>query len=472
MNQTHRYLIGLDIGTTGAKALLVDETGNVCASALEEYPTSQPHPLWVEQNPDDWWRASIRALHRLLAVAGIDGHAVAALGLTGQMIGLVVLDAAGQPLRPCILWNDQRAGAQSQAINAQVGFEQLMALTSNPTQPGFLAPKLLWMREEEPQRNARIAQLLLPKDYVRYRLTGDYATDVTDVSASSFFDVRNRCWSAAMLEKLAIPAAWLPRCVESPAVTGVLTRAAAEAIGLTQGTPVIAGAGDQPAQAVGSGIVTPGLVSVTVGTSGVLFAVADGPAVHPQGHLLSMAHAVPQSWYLMGVMLAAGGSLRWYRDVLGQSEKELGRLTGQDVYAFLTAQAAQAPVGSEGLLFLPYLTGERTPYPDAYARGGWIGLTARHDRRHLVRAVMEGVSFGLRDSLELMRGVGIPVQQIRASGGGARSPFWRQLLADIFGAEIVTMNETEGAPMARRSWPPWARGYLQQSSRHVKRGFR
>ena len=440
-----RYLIGLDVGTTGAKALLVDTDGKVLASAVDEYPTSMPRPLWVEQDPRDWWAASAGAIRRLLQQAGVDGGDVIGLGLTGQMVGLVALDEAGEPVRPCIMWNDQRSGPQCAAITAQLGFDRLMALTSNPVMPGFVAPKILWLREHEPQMYGRIAHILLPKDYVRYRLMGAYATEVSDASGTSLFDVVHRTWSQEMLDALEIPSEWFPPCYESPEITGTIAAQAAEATGLRAGTPVVGGAGDQPAQAVGSGIVEPGLVSVTTGTSGVVFAATDGPVAHPQGTLHAFCHAAPDSWYLMGVMLSAGGSLRWYRDALGQAELDIARTMARDPYELLTAEAEQAPVGSEGLLFLPYLTGERTPYADPNARGGWLGLTARHSRAHLVRAVLEGVAFGLRDSLALIRGLGVRVEQVRASGGGARSRLWRQIQADVFGTEIVTVNETEGA---------------------------
>jgi xylulokinase len=438
------HLIGLDVGTTGVKAILMDHQGAVLGSATETYPTSMPQPLWAEQEPEDWWLASVEAIRCILQKSCVAGTDVAAVGLTGHMLSLVALDITGQPVRPCIMWNDQRSGPQCEAITDQIGFERLMELTLNPAMPGFLAPKILWIRQNEPDNYARIAHVLLPKDYIRYRLTSGYATEVTDASGTSLFDVRNRCWSREMLDALEIPADWLPQCVESPEVTGTITIQASEVTGLSPGTPVVGGAGDQPAQAVGNGIVEAGQVSVTSGTAGVVFATTDGPAVHPQGLLHGFAHALPETWYLMGVMLSAGGSLRWYRDALGQLEKETGELIARDSYELLTAEAERAPVGSEGLLFLPYLTGERTPYVDPHARGGWVGLTARHDRRHLVRAVLEGVTFGLRDSLEMVRGLGVEVRQVHASGGGARSPLWRQIQADIFGT-VVTISETEEA---------------------------
>lgn len=438
------HLIGVDVGTTGVKAILMDGQGAVRASATESYSTSMPQPLWAEQEPEHWWLACVKAIRCLLQNSSVAGPDIAAVGLTGHMLSLVALDKEGQPVRPCIMWNDQRSGPQCKDITDQIGFDRLMELTFNPALPGFLAPKILWIRQNEPDNYVRIAQILLPKDYIRYRLTGGYATEVSDASGTALFDVRNRCWSRDMLDALEIPAEWLPQCVESPEVTGTITNQASEAIGLSPGTPVVGGAGDQPAQAVGNGIVEAGQVSVTTGTAGVVFAAADGPAFHPQGILHGFAHALPEAWYLMGVMLSAGGSLRWYRDALGQLEKEIGVLTARDSYELLTAEAEQAPVGSDGLLFLPYLTGERTPYVDPHARGGWIGLTARHDRHHMVRAVLEGVTFGLRDSLELVRGLGVEVQRIHASGGGARSPLWRQIQADIFGT-VITVSETEEA---------------------------
>jgi len=438
------YVIGLDVGTSGAKALLTDAAGIVKASATEEYSTQMPQHLWAEQDPEDWWLASAGVLRKVLQTSGVSGTDVAGIGLTGQMVGLVALDADGVPVRPCIMWNDQRSGPQCQAITDRIGLERLITWTANPVLPGFVAPKLLWVREHEPDLYKRIAHVLLPKDYIRYRLTGMFATEVSDASGTCLFDVAHRQWSQEMFDALDVPADWLPPCGESPEITGHVTTQAAKATGLRTGTPVVGGAGDQPAQAIGCGIVEPGLISVTTGTSGVVLAATEAPSVHPQGLLHAFCHALPDAWYLMGVMLAAGGSFRWCRNTLGPT-KNISALDACDPYELLTAEAAQVPVGSEGLIFLPYLTGERTPHVDPFARGAWIGLTARHDRRHLVRSVMEGVTFGLRDSLALIRELGVPVRQIRASGGGARSPLWRQIQADIFGTEIVTVNELEGA---------------------------
>jgi xylulokinase len=437
------YLMGIDVGTTGLKALLTDSGGDVIASATAEYPMATPRPLWAEQNPQDWWQAAIAAIRQVLAEARISADEIAGIGLTGQMHGMVLLDAQGEVLRPCIMWNDQRTASQCAWIMDTVGRERFLALAMNPALPGFTAPKIIWTRENEPEVYARIAQVLLPKDYLRYRLTGVYATEVSDASGTVLLDVGQRRWSAEVLDKLGIPAAWLPRCVESITVTGEITREVAALTGLRAGTPVVGGGGDQASSAVGSGIVAPGLVSVTMGTSGVVFAYTDTPSRDPQGRLHTFCHAVPGKWHVMGVTLSAGGSFRWLRDTLGQEEKSVAARSGIDPYEILTAEAANAPAGCEGLLFLPYLTGERAPYPDPNARGAFFGLTLRHDKRHLIRAVLEGVAYSLRDCLEIFRALGVPVQQVRAAGGGARSQVWRQVMADVFGTELVTINVTD-----------------------------
>jgi xylulokinase len=437
------YLMGIDVGTTGTKTLLTDETGQVIASTTIEYPMHTPYPLWAEQDPDDWWKATSEGIREVLA--GIDSSEVAGVGLTGQMHGLVLLDNEGNVLRPCIMWNDQRTGAQCAAITERLGFDRVIEWTANPVLPGFTAPKVLWVRENEPQVYARVAIVLLPKDFIRYRLTGEFATDKGGASGTSLLDVVGRTWSAKMAEALDIPAEWLPPTFEGPEVTGTITSQAAELTGLPQGLPVVAGGGDQEAQAVGTGIVREGLVSVTLGTSGVVFAHTNEPFVDPQGRLQSYCHAVPGRWHVMGVMLSAGGSLRWFRDTLGWLETATAELTGRDPYEYLTIEAAGAPAGSEGLIFLPYLTGERMPYSDPNARGTFFGLTVRHSKAHMVRSVLEGVAYGLRDLLELVRDFGLSVEQVRASGGGARSELWRQILANVFAAELVTINITEGA---------------------------
>jgi xylulokinase len=441
---TH-LLLGIDIGTSGSKALLVDERGRVVASATFDYPMFTPRPLWAEQNPEDWWKATVGAVRKVIADGGASADDIAGVGLTGQMHGLVLLDKHGYVLRPCIMWNDQRTGPQCAAITERIGAGRLLDLIANPVLPGFTAPKIVWVRENEPEAYAQAAQVLLPKDYIRYRLTGQYATEVSDASGTALLDVRNRRWSSQMLYALDIPASWMPPCLESPVTGTAISAQAAELTGLKAGTPLVGGGGDQAAQAVGSGIIEQGIISVTLGTSGVVFAAAESFLLEPEGRLHAFCHAVPEQWHLMGVMLSAGGSLRWFRDTLGQMETAQALATGGDAYDLLCEEAARAPAGSEGLIFLPYLSGERTPYPDPDARGTFFGLTLRHGKEHMARSVLEGVAYGLRDSLELMRATGLQITQVRASGGGARSALWRQILADVFESEIVLTNVTEGA---------------------------
>ncbi len=437
------YLVGIDVGTTGARTLIIDELGNVVGSATSDYPMYTPQPLWAEQDPEDWWQGVILATRVAIEQAQIAPSAITAVGLTGQMHGMVLLDEYGAVVRPCIMWNDQRTAQECAWIMDTMGRERFTAITLNPALPGFTAPKLIWMRTHEPANYARARHLLLPKDYIRYRLTGEFATEVSDASGTVLLDVRRRAWSSEVLDALEIPSSWMPRCVESPEVTGIISAEAAKLTGLPAGLPVVGGGGDQAASAVGTGIVEPGLVSVTLGTSGVVFAYADQPAREPQGRLHTFCHAVPGKWHMMGVALSSGGSLRWFRDTLGQPEKMVAGLSRVDPYEILTAEAAAAPAGCEGLIYTPYLSGERSPYPDPNVRGTFFGLTLRHDKRHLVRAVLEGVAYSLRDSLELFRELGIPIREVRAGGGGARSLVWRQILADVFGVELTTVNVTD-----------------------------
>jgi len=439
------FLLGIDVGTTGSKALLIDADGAVIASATTEYPMFTPQPLWAEQNPADWWTATVTSIRQVLEQGDVRPDQVAGVGLTGQMHGLVLLDGAGEVLRPCIMWNDQRTAAQCAEITARVGADEVLRLTGNPVLPGFTAPKIVWVRQHEPEVYAQVAKVLLPKDYVRYRLSGGFFSEVSDASGTSMFDVGRRQWSQEMTDALEVPREWLPEVTESPVVSARVSASAAVETGLLEGTPVVGGGGDQAAQAVGTGIVAEGVVSATLGTSGVVFAASDTYRVEPQGRLHAFCHAVPGMWHLMGVMLSAAGSFRWYRDTLGDLECIQAEESGRDPYDLLTAAAAEVSPGCEGLIFLPYLSGERTPYPDPNARGVFFGLTLRHGKPHLTRAVLEGVSYGLRDSLELMRALGLSIQQVRASGGGARSPLWRQILADVFDAQIATVDVTEGA---------------------------
>jgi xylulokinase len=412
-------LLGLDVGTTGVKALTLSPTGDVLGRVEEPYPLSTPREGWAEQDPEDWWRASEASL------AGIDASEVAAIGLSGQMHGLVVLDEDRRVLRPAILWNDQRTAAECAEIEERLGRSRLVELTGNRALPGFTAPKLLWLRRHEPDVYARIAHVLLPKDYVRFRLTGELATDAADASGTLLFDVARRRWSDDVLSALEIPSEWLPPVLESPMVAGHTSN----------GTPVAAGAGDQAAGAVGVGADRPGPLSLVLGTSGVVFAALPGYAADREGRVHAFCHAVPDGWHAMGVMLAAGGSLRWFRDSLARGEP----------FETLTAEAEPWPPGAEGLVFLPYLAGERTPHADPSARGAFTGLSLRHDRGALVRAVLEGVAFGLRDSLELLRELGVEPTAARASGGGARSDLWLRIVASVFRIPLERTEAEEGA---------------------------
>ena len=428
--------LGVDVSTTGVKALLVDASGQVVASASHAHPSSAPQPLWSEQNPEDWLRGAVIAIREALATAGAAGEHVAAVGLTGQMHGMVALDNAGAVVRPAILWNDQRTAAECDEIRERVGRARLIAISGNDALTGFTAPKILWTRRHEPRNYARIRHILLPKDYLRLWLTAEYAMDKADGSGTLLFDLARRDWSPELLAALEIPAEWLPPTYEGPQVTGAISLAAAEATGLRAGTPVVAGGGDQAAQAVGVGVVAPGALALTLGTSGVLFGATDAPIIEPDGRLHAFCHAAPGRWHLMGVMLSAAGSFQWLRDTLAPGAS----------FDALVAEAATAPAGSDGLLFLPYLTGERTPYPDPLARGAWVGLTARHTRAHLIRATLEGVAFGLRDMLALMRASGMALpDHARISGGGARSALWREIVASALRIELGTPETTEGA---------------------------
>ncbi|HEY3164392.1 MAG TPA: xylulokinase [Candidatus Limnocylindrales bacterium] len=431
-----RHVVGIDVSTTATKAVLVDASGAVVGVGTSEYGYDVPHPLWSEQDPELWWTATCAALRSVFASTGVAPESVAAIGLTGQMHGLVLLDAADQVLRPAILWNDQRTAAECDAIRAAIGRERLIAITGNDALTGFTAPKLVWVRDHEPDVWARAAHVLLPKDLVRLRLTGEHAMDKADGSGTILFDLAKRDWSSEVVDALEIPRAWLPPTFEGPVVTGRVTDAAAAATGLRAGTPVVAGGGDQSANGIGVGAVEPGTVALSLGTSGVVFAPTDRPIVEPDGRVHAFCHATPGRWHLMSVMLSAAGSLRWFRDAMAPGES----------FAALSDAAGEVPAGSDGLLFLPYLTGERSPHPDPMARGAFVGLTTAHDRRHLTRAVLEGVAFGLRDGLDLMVAAGMPAPRtIRASGGGLASPVWRQILADVLEAEIATVGTTEGA---------------------------
>lgn len=428
--------LGIDIGTGGSRALLVDAAGKEVASvtcAHQEMRMEQP--MWAEQEPADWAQASFAAVRGVLAKAGVNGSQVRGVGLSGQMHGLVMLDTAGAVIRPSLIWCDQRSQPQVDFIHTQVGRENVLGYIANPVLTGFTLPKLLWVRDHEPANFERCRKVLLPKDYVRYCLTGDFATDVADASGTGVFDVVQRKWSFEMMDALGLDRGLLPRCYESAEITGTISREAAQRTGLAEGTPVVGGAGDQAASAVGNGIVETGIVSCTLGTSGVVFAHMDQVAYDPQGRVHTFCHAVPGKWHVMGVTQGAGLSMQWLRNQL---------LPGSD-YDAMTHEAATAPAGSQGLYWLPYLMGERTPHLDAQARGGWIGLTAKHTRADLIRSVIEGVTYSQKDALDIIEGLGAPVNSVRASGGGARSLFWRQTLADIFAKPVVSLASQEGS---------------------------
>lgn len=435
--------IGLDVGTSGTKAIAMNDGGEVLASALKEYPLHSPKPNWAEQDPADWKRAALEALQEL--GAKISRAEVRAIGLTGQMHGSVFLDKDNNVLRPALLWCDQRTAEQCATITSRAGGEEaLVAMVCNPALAGFTAPKILWLRDNEPDLYEKTTRILLPKDYIRWVLTGEYATDVADASGTLLFDVKQRCWHRELMGLLDIEASLMPPAFEGPEITGYLSPQAAESTGLSAGIPVVAGGGDQAAGGVGCGIVRPGIVSSSLGTSGVVFAFSDDVCVDPKGRVHTFCHAVPGKWHVMGVMLSAGGALQWYRNTLCREEMEKAKANGVDAYEYITQAAADVPPGAEGLLFLPYLTGERTPHKDPDAKGAFLGLSLRHNKAYMARAVLEGVAYGMRDSLDIMREMGVPVSVSRVSGGGARSALWRRILADTGRIPIARINVEEG----------------------------
>jgi xylulokinase len=433
---TRSYFLGIDTSTTSSKALLMDDTGVVVAVASSPHTLQTPRPLWSEQDPAEWWQAACMSIRSALDKAGVKKEAIAAIGLTGQMHGLVLLDNASKVLRPAILWNDQRTQEQCDEIHRRIGREKFIQITGNLALTGFTAPKILWVKENEPEIYAKVARVLLPKDFVRYKLTGAFAMDKAGGSGTVLINLKERTWSGEVLSTLGIPQSWMPPLYEGPEITGHLTPTAASATGLKAGTPVVAGGGDQAAQAVGVGAVKPDIIGLTVGTSGVVFASTPAPLIEPDGRLHAFCHAVPGLWHFMGVMLSAAGSLQWYRDTLAPEMS----------FDDLLKEAESVPAGSEGLQFLPYLSGERTPHPDPLARGAFIGLTLRHGRGHMTRAVLEGVAFGLKDSFTLIQNAGLgAIDQVRASGGGTKSTLWRQILASVLEAELTTVGVIEGA---------------------------
>ena len=438
-------LLGIDVGTSGTKAIAIDGEGRTLAAATVEHPLSTPRPGFSEQDPEDWWASACAAIRRVLAADAMRGRTVDAVGLGGQMHGLVMLDGQGRTLRPCILWNDQRSAPQCERLERELGIPRLVELTGNRLLPGFTLPKILWCREHEPEAERRAAKHLLPKDWLRFRLSGGtYATEVSDASGTLLFDCGRRRWSDEMLAIAGIRRETLPDCSESPEVTSRVGRDAAKATGLAEGTPIVGGGGDQAAGAVGAGIVRPGRVSCTIGTSGVVFASKHRWRPTADGSLHAFCHAVPGAWHVMGVMLSAAGSFRWYRDTIARDAKREASERNVDAYDLLTAEAATVAPGCDGLTFLPYLTGERCPHPDAHARGALVGLAAAHGLPHLTRAVLEGITMGLLDNIDLVRSLGVATERVRLAGGGARSAFWRQMCADLFNAPVAILNSEEG----------------------------
>ncbi len=437
--------LGIDIGTSGTKTLAIGENGKILASATETYPCYVPKPLWSEQDPEDWWQATIRSVRRVVKQAKLKPAEVKAIGLSGQMHGSVFLDKKNRVIRRAILWNDQRTSAECQEMEQRVGGRaNLIRMVANPAMTGFTAPKILWLRNHEPKHFEKLAKVLLPKDEIRRRLTGEFATEVSDASGMLLLDVANRCWSKELLSALELDESLLATCYESEQVTGKLTRQAAELLGLSTDCVVVGGAGDCAAGAVGNGIVQRGVLSTSIGTSGVMFVHSDEVKIDPEGRVHTFCHAVHGKWHMMGVNLSAGGSLQWFRNELCKADVAQAKKAKKEVYEVLIKEAESVRPGSDGLFFLPYLSGERTPHADPDARGCFVGITLAHTRGHLIRAILEGVTYAMRDSLEIIEGLGVPVRQIRASGGGSRSPLWRQIQADVFGRKVVTINSEEG----------------------------
>lgn len=437
-------LLGIDIGTSGTKTVLFDEFGNTVASALKEYPLYQPEMGWAEQDPEDWWQAAADSIREVIAKSGVKASDIRGIGLSGQMHGLVLLDGDNRVLRRSIIWCDQRSTAECEQITSLIGADRLIEITANPALTGFTASKLMWVRNNEPGTFEKIKKILLPKDYVRFRLTGEFATEVSDASGMQLMDIAGRRWSNEVLSKLGIEKSQLADLYESQEVSGKVSRSAALETGLKEGTAVVGGAGDQAAGAVGNGIVKPGVISSAIGTSGVVFAFLDRISIDPKGRVHTFCHAVPDTWHVMGVTQGAGLSLKWFRDNFCKEEKSTAEQMNTDPYVLMDQEAEQIRPGSNGLLYLPYLMGERTPHLDPYARGVFFGLSAKHDKRDMIRAIMEGVAYSLRDCLEIIRGMGVNVSEIRASGGGGKSGLWRQMQADVFGTGITTIQSSEG----------------------------
>lgn len=439
-----RYLLGIDLGTSGTKTVLFSEDGAAVASATVEYPMSQPQNGWAEQNPTDWWNAAVITLGKVLRDSGVNPEDVAGLGISGQMHGLVMLDEKGEVLRPSIIWCDQRTGKECEEITEIIGAKRLIEITANPALTGFTAGKIRWVQKHEPEIYKKCRHILLPKDYLRYKLTGDFATEVSDASGMQLLDVPNRCWSDEVLDKLGIDKSYLGKVYESPEVTGHISAEAAALTGLSEKTLVVGGAGDNAAAAVGTGVVADGRAFTTIGTSGVVFAHTDKLAIDPKGRVHTFCCAVPGAWHVMGVTQAAGLSLKWFRDNFCRAEIETAAGMGVDSYDLINKEVAESPIGANRLFYLPYLMGERTPHLDPDCRGVFFGLSAMHQKRDMLRAVMEGVTYSLKDCLNVLEEMGVKPSQMLATGGGGRSELWRQMLADTFGCSVCTTQSKEG----------------------------
>ena len=442
------YYMGIDIGTSGTRAIVIDAAGKLHGVGTALHTCQSPQPLWSEQSPDEWWRAVKIAVPAAVKAAGISPSDIKGVGLSGQMHGLVLLDKQHQVLRPAILWNDQRTAAECSEITERAGSAaKLLELVSNPALTGFTAPKILWVRKNEPRVFEQAVKALLPKDFIRFQLTGDFATEVSDASGTLLLDVTQRVWSKELLWKLDLDASLLPPCYESTVPSTQISVAASQELdgALVPGTPVVGGAGDCAAGAVGAGIVKRGVANVSIGTSGVVFVHADQPRTDPLGRAHTFCHAVPGKWHNMGVTLSAGGSLQWLKNTIGHPENAIANLTGGDPYDILVQEALTTKAGSDGLCFLPYLTGERTPHADPYATGSYIGITPRTTKGHIARATIEGVCYSLLECIEIFRSMDVPVSETRVTGGGAKNPFWKQTLADMFCQPTCSLAASEGA---------------------------
>lgn len=441
------YLLGIDIGTSGTKTVLFDEGGNTVASALGEYPLYQPNIGWAEQDPEDWWKATYTTINNVLLKSGIKAGEIKGIGLSGQMHGAVLLDSEYKVIRKAIIWCDQRSSLECEQITALIGKERLIEITANPALTGFTASKIMWVKNNEPENFAKIKKILLPKDYIRFKLTGEFATEVSDASGMQLMDIPKREWSSEVLGKLGISREFLGELYESYEISGKVNKYASDITGLMEGTAVAGGAGDQAAGAVGNGIVKTGVISSTIGTSGVVFAFSEKVTIDPKGRVHTFCHAVPNTWHIMGVTQGAGLSLKWFRDNFCIEEKRTAELMNIDPYVLMDQEAERVQAGCNGLIYLPYLMGERTPHLDSNAKGVFFGLSAKHEKQDMLRSVMEGVVYSLKDCLEIIKEMGVDISEVRASGGGGKSKLWRQMQADVFGNEITTINSSEGGAL-------------------------